>query len=191
MIAAFKAFLRAQRNLWRESLRHGAMRERWPGLQVTEPCSWTVDDFDSLEIGSPVMIGPFTEIVVAAKSRYSETAGRLRIGSRTVIGSSGNIRAAGGVISIGHDCLIAQQVSLIASNHTVRAGVIYHELPWDESKTGITIEDNVWIGCGVTVLPGCTIGRGAVVAAGSVVTRNVPASTIWAGTPAKQLRAVD
>jgi acetyltransferase-like isoleucine patch superfamily enzyme len=149
-----------------------------------------VDDLSGLDLRGRIQIGPYTEIVVSTRSPYSRVPGHLQIGDRTVIGSGSNLRAAGGAIRIGSDCLIAQQVSLIASGHTLRAGATYHELPWDDARTGITIEDNVWLGCGVVVLPGCTIGRGAVIGAGSVVTRNVPPNTICAGVPAKPLRLV-
>lgn len=190
-VKSLRALIGTQRRSWHHRLNSIAIQWRWPELRITHPCVWSVDNLDNLELQGRIHIGPFTEIVVESRSSYSRVAGRLRIGNRTVIGSSGNIRAGGGAISIGQDCLIAQQVSLIASGHTVRAGAIYHELRWDEAKTGVTIEDNVWIGCGVTVLPGCTIGRGAVIGAGSVVTKDVPAGTVWAGVPAKPLRKIE
>jgi acetyltransferase-like isoleucine patch superfamily enzyme len=52
----------------------------------------------------------------------------------------------------------------------------------------IIIEDWAWIGAGTIVLPGIHIGKGAIVGAGSVVTRSVPAFEIWAGNPAKKIR---
>ena len=54
----------------------------------------------------------------------------------------------------------------------------------------ITVGDNVWFGAGVQVLPGVTIGEGAVVAAGAVVTRDVPPRTLVAGVPAKVLKEI-
>lgn len=54
----------------------------------------------------------------------------------------------------------------------------------------ITIEDNVWLGASVTVLPGVTIGAGSVVAAGSVVTKNVPPMSVVAGVPARLIRTI-
>lgn len=58
----------------------------------------------------------------------------------------------------------------------------------EKRSPGITIEDDVWIGANVTLLKGLTIGTGAVVGAGSVVTRTVAPYTIVAGVPAKKLR---
>jgi acetyltransferase-like isoleucine patch superfamily enzyme len=100
------------------------------------------------------------------------------------------VRATGGLIQIGNHCLIGQGVSLIASNHQYKAGHIYWQLPWDETKTGVTVGNNVWVGCGVIILPGCVIGDNAIIGAGSVVTKCVPPATIWAGNPARQLRTI-
>ncbi|MNV87161.1 Galactoside O-acetyltransferase [compost metagenome] len=52
----------------------------------------------------------------------------------------------------------------------------------------VEIDDDVWIGCGVRVMPGIVIGKRAVVAAGSVVTRDVPPDTVVAGVPAKVIK---
>ena len=54
----------------------------------------------------------------------------------------------------------------------------------------ITVGDNVWIGANVTVLPGVTIGSNTVIAAGSVVTRDIPAGVVAAGNPCRVLRAI-
>ncbi|WP_438351679.1 DapH/DapD/GlmU-related protein [Paenibacillus sp. FA6] len=55
----------------------------------------------------------------------------------------------------------------------------------------IVISDNVWIGRGVLILPGVTIGHNAVIAAGSVVTRDIPANVLVGGTPAKVIREIN
>jgi acetyltransferase-like isoleucine patch superfamily enzyme len=150
---------------------------------------WLYDEIGSIQI-SQVLIGAFSEIVVLAKSPYSKVSGRLIIEDHVVIGSHANIRATGGEIFIGRNALIAQQVSLIASNHTISSKQPYGDLPWDESKTGIYIDENVWIGAGVTILPGCVIGKNSVIGAGSVVTKSVPADEIWTGIPARKLRGI-
>jgi maltose O-acetyltransferase len=61
---------------------------------------------------------------------------------------------------------------------------------WEVAKA-IIIEDNVWIGGGAILLPGVKIGRNAVVGAGAVVSRSVPANTVVAGNPAKVLRKIE
>jgi acetyltransferase-like isoleucine patch superfamily enzyme len=185
-----KSWLKEQRTIWRRCRRNAALQQRWPTLRMVEPVSWTCDDLKAIDLGQRVNIAPFTEIYVQARRAESKISGRLRIGDNTWIGASGNIRAAGGKIVIGKNCLIAQHVSLIASNHNVRAGEIYLAAGWEETRTGVTIGDNVWIGCGVTILPGCQIGDNVVIGANSVVTKNIPAGTIWAGNPARQLSVV-
>ena len=54
----------------------------------------------------------------------------------------------------------------------------------------VTIEDDVWIGCQSVILRGITVGRGAIVGAGSIVTKDVPAWTIVAGNPARVIREI-
>src|SRR4051794_2296939 len=90
-------------------------------------------------------------------------------------------------ITIGADCQIATRVQLLTATHPIdprprRAG-------W-ESARPITIADNVWLGGGVVVCPGVTIGEDTVVGAGAVVTRDLPAGVVAAGVPARVLRAI-
>jgi acetyltransferase-like isoleucine patch superfamily enzyme len=65
--------------------------------------------------------------------------------------------------------------------------VPYHEQLWTEK--GVTIGRDVWVGAGCVILPGVTIGDGAVLAAGSVVTKDVPAGAVVGGVPAKVIKA--
>ncbi|GAB4461186.1 MAG: hypothetical protein OHK0029_26110 [Armatimonadaceae bacterium] len=79
-------------------------------------------------------------------------------------------------------------------NYTLIMDGDFHDLQ-DINKPGkvepVIIEDNVWIASRVTILKGVHIGTGAVVAAGAVVTKNVPARTLVAGVPAKVIRSLD
>ena len=162
-----------------------------PGMQANHPMVWDYDDVTKIRIGNDVYIGAFTEIAVISRSPFSSVPGALEIGDRTQIGSGCNIRACGGKIEIGANCIIAQHVSIIAANHEIRAGAIYRDLPWDATRQGNRIGKNVWIGAGVTILPGCSIGDNAIVAAGSVVTKSVPADEIWGNIPARRIRAIE
>ncbi len=87
-------------------------------------------------------------------------------------------------ITIGDDVMIAHRVNLITSGHPVPPERRRHAI----TAAPITIEANVWIGAAATVVPGVTIGTGSVVAAGSVVTRDVPPATLVAGNPARVVR---
>jgi len=172
---------------WRTNYRIEAMHD---AVKFTHPISWLIDDPQVITLGKQVSIGPFCEIVVLASDPMSCVPGALQIGNESVIGAMCNIRAAGGAIRIGDNCLIGQNVSLIASNHQVQSGSIYWQLRYDETKTGVHIGNNCWIGAGTIILPGCKVGDNAVVAAGSVVTKNVPANEVWGNIPARKIRDV-
>lgn len=96
--------------------------------------------------------------------------------------------AGGGKIKIGDKCLISQQVSIIAANHSIAKDIFIYDQPWSEKKNYIIIEDDVWIGSGSQILPGVRVGNGAIVAAGSGVTKDVPNYAIVAGNPAKVIK---
>ena len=91
-----------------------------------------------------------------------------------------------GGITIGNDVFIGPKVNLITINHDPD--------PDNRSATygrPIVIEDKVWIGINSTILPGVRIGYGAIVGAGSVVTKDVPAMTIVAGNPARIIKKIE
>lgn len=107
----------------------------------------------------------------------------IEVGERTVIGAYSCI-AGPGNIKIGKCCLIASHVGIYANNHIFADPSRYI---WDQGVTrkGIVIEDDCWLGNGVTVLDGVTIGQGSIIGAGAVVTKNVPPYSIAVGVPAK------
>ena len=158
---------------------------RFPTLTIQRPSVWRYDTLRAIELGQGVVVGPFTEIIVYSRTANSRTIGRLACGDRVFIGGGSNIRAAGGSILIGANTMVGQHVSLVAANHTISPGKTYRELEWDQSKTGVTIGSNCWIGAHSVVLPGVSIGNNAVIGAGSVVTKDVPENEIWLGVPAR------
>ena len=88
-------------------------------------------------------------------------------------------------VRIGANCLLAPGVHLYTATHPLEADVRRTGL---ESGKPIVIGDDVWIGGRAVVLPGVTIGDGAVIAAGAVVTRDVPPFTVVGGNPARVLK---
>jgi galactoside O-acetyltransferase len=131
-------------------------------------------------IGAPVddsfsLIPPF----------YTTGGENIRIGRNVFINQNCTLYDLGG-IDIGDDVMIGPNVSLITSSHPIepsrrRDAVI---------AKPIVIGKNVWIAAGVTIIGGVTVGENAVVAAGSVVTKNVPADTLVAGNPARVIRSI-
>jgi acetyltransferase-like isoleucine patch superfamily enzyme len=139
-----------------------------------------------LKKGVSVGMGSILLATVEGSELPTDESG-LVVGERTAINEYSNIRACGGRIEIGNDCLIAQMVSIIGSNHGLKLGELMIKQPWSESPRSVYIGDDVWIGAGVTVLPGARIGNGVVIAAGAVVRGVVPDFEIWGGIPAKKI----
>jgi acetyltransferase-like isoleucine patch superfamily enzyme len=127
---------------------------------------------------------------VYPKAMHSSVRGGLVLGDGVMLSTGVNLRAAGGMIRIGEGTAISQHTVVIAANHKAVRGQPYFHTPWDESRVGVTVGSNVWVGANCVLLPGVTIGDGAVIAAGSVVTRDVPADEIWGGVPARRLKPV-
>lgn len=88
-------------------------------------------------------------------------------------------------VTIGDDVQIGPYVQLLTATHPLEPGPRRDK--W-ESAEPIVVSDNVWLGGGVIVCPGVTIGENTAVAAGSVVTRDLPAGVLAAGTPARVVR---
>lgn len=117
---------------------------------------------------------------------YTDHGRNIRIGDRVFINQNCTFYSLADIV-IGDDVLIGPNVSLIASAHPVAPS---QRRAYLVGKP-ITIGKGVWIAAGATVLGGVTIGENSVVAAGSVVTRDVPANTLAAGNPAKVIRSIE
>lgn len=91
-------------------------------------------------------------------------------------------------ISIGRNCLIAADCIMITRNHNYSVREIDIKKQGYSNKP-IVIKDNVWLGYRVVILPGITIGEGAIVAANSVVTKNIEPYAIYGGNPAKLIKS--
>ena len=139
--------------------------------------------FNSVELGTEVGIERDVTIWVAQEEG---AAPRLSIGDRAFIGQNTYL----GVfqpISIGAGSLIGAYSYLISANHNfARRDVPIRDQGF--SGAPIVIDEDVWLGTHVVVLPGVRIGRGAIIAAGSVVNRDVPPFQIWGGAPARFLK---
>jgi len=107
----------------------------------------------------------------------------VEIGEWTYLGPYTCI-AGPGHIKIGKSCLIASHVGIYANNHNFADPT---RLIGEQGVTrqGITIEDDCWLGTGVKVLDGVTIGRGSVIGAGAVVTKNISPYSVAVGVPAR------
>jgi virginiamycin A acetyltransferase len=139
--------------------------------------------------GSLIEIGPRTLIDAFVKIKATGGMGDLAIGADCAI-NSGTVIYTGNGITIGEAVLIAANCTLAPTNHAF-ADVTrrIRDQGFQPSRGGITIGDDVWLGANVVVLDGAVIGKGTIVAAGSVVRGTLEPYSIYAGTPARRVGA--
>lgn len=115
---------------------------------------------------------------------YSDFGKNITVGKGVFINSGCCFQDQGGV-TLGDNVLVGHQVVFATLNHDLqperRAGMV---------PAPIVVKDNVWIGAHATILAGVTIGENAVVAAGAVVTKDVPANSVVGGVPARVIRYI-
>tara|TARA_B110000114_G_C14843236_1_gene297553 strand:+ start:115 stop:597 length:483 start_codon:yes stop_codon:yes gene_type:complete len=121
-------------------------------------------------------IGQQTYFLMGLEIRKGEN---ISIGNNCVINKKVLLDGRGGNLIIGNNVDIAQETNIWTLEHDVHDD--YHK----DKGADVIIEDYVWIASRCTILPGVTIGRGAVVASNSVVTKDVPQMSIVGGVPAK------
>ena len=115
---------------------------------------------------------------------YSDYGKNIKLGTNVFINSGCCFQDQGG-IEIGDGCLIGHQVVIATLNHD-----------FDPAKRAemtakkVVLGKNVWVGSHATILPGVTVGDGSIIAAGAVVTKDVPERCIAAGVPARVIRTL-
>ena len=125
--------------------------------------------------------------VIESFACINNAVGDVIIGDHTRIGLHNTII---GPVTIGCHVNLAQGITVTALNHNFEDS----DKRIDEqgvSTTPVTIEDDIWIGANAVILPGVTIGNHSVVAAGAVVTKNVPPHSLVAGVPAKVIKKIE
>ena len=114
-----------------------------------------------------------------------EPAAELRIGAFTFLGRDVEIEVCSQVV-IGEHCLIGPGVYITDHNHDIHAPGPMAAAPCIAKP--VQIGDDVWVGAKAVILPGVTVGSGAVIAAGAVVTRSVAPRMVIAGIPARPIK---
>jgi acetyltransferase-like isoleucine patch superfamily enzyme len=125
--------------------------------------------------------------VVESYSCINNAVGDVIIGDHTRIGIHNTII---GPVTIGSHVNLAQGITVTALNHNF-SDTTKRIDEQGISTNPVTIEDDVWIGANAVILPGVTIGQHAVVAAGAVVTADVPANTVVGGVPARIIKKIN
>jgi acetyltransferase-like isoleucine patch superfamily enzyme len=162
-------------------IEHGYRIEAEHGLILEDNVAINALSENGIRIGRNVTIKSGAVIVCSGVVRNKGEG--LTIGNGSAVGTFNYLAAQGG-IEIGNDVIIGPGVMIFSEDHNFSNGrvVIKHQ---GEARSKVVIEDNCWIGAGVTILKGVRIGRGSVIAAGSVVKQDVAANSLMAGIPAR------
>lgn len=132
-----------------------------------------------------ITIGKHFQVNPDVKIFSSE--GKLIIGNDVFLNYNCFLSADRSRIMIGNDCLFANNVTVWCSNHGYEnSNLLIRE--HDRRMKGVSIGNDVWLGAHSVILPGVTIKDGSVVAAGAVVTRDVPSYSVVAGVPARVIK---
>lgn len=146
-----------------------------------------VSDLADLELstkGTSIIVEADSVIDSFVKFKPVGGQGSISIGKRCYI-NSGCVLYSGNGISIANDVLIAANCTLAPVNHAFRdRNRLIREQGFSESRGGIIVEDDVWIGANCILLDGAVLRRGCVVSAGSLVRGELPPYSICRGIPA-------
>ncbi len=116
---------------------------------------------------------------------YTNFGRHIRLGSNVFINHACSFLDLGG-ITIENEVMVGPRVNIISENHPMEIADRKTLVPG-----AVMIKRNVWIGAAATVMPGVTIGENAVVAAGAVVTKDVPENTVVGGVPARTIKKIE
>jgi acetyltransferase-like isoleucine patch superfamily enzyme len=164
---------------------HAYALKSGPGLILEDGVAINALSRDGTALGRNVTIG--RGAVLTCTGVLARLGVGIRIGDRSAIGAGCFVGGQGG-ISIGRDVIIGPGVRIFSENHN------YESLDrpiraQGETRLGVTIADDCWIGASVVIVDGVTIGTGCVIAAGAVVTKDVPPFAVAVGVPARVLRS--
>ena len=133
------------------------------------------------------LLGSLGDGTVIRPPAYDDYGSQVHIGARSFV-NMGLVALDVARITIGDDVQIGPNVQLLTPLHPVEP--VARRDKWEAARP-ITIADNVWLGGGVIVLPGVSIGENTVVGAGAVVTKDLPANVVAVGNPARVVRAIE
>ena len=148
---------------------------------IMQSISWQIWRLRLRSIGKGARVFSTVKIYAASKGT---------IGANVVVNDFVHVWGGGG-LSIGDNTLIASHVVITTTTHDIAAlskGKLYNH---SNIMDPVIIGSNVWIGSGAIILPGVTVGDNSVVAAGSIVTRDVPSCSLVVGIPARPVRRLD
>ena len=156
------------------------LRKGGKKISISQGCY--LRDLKNISLGSNITIGIHAQIYASGTGKESITIGdRVNLNSNVMINAD-----CEGTIEIGKNVLIGPNVVLRASNHQFKSKDLLIKEQGHQAGN-IKIYDDVWIGANVVILPNVEIKKGAVIAAGAVVTRDVESYSVVGGVPARQI----
>ena len=164
---------------WVSWLVNPFIHKRGPGARICRSVRLDVLPFRQFELGERSTVEDFCTL--------NNGVGDITVGSFSRVGIGSVVI---GPVSVGNQVIIAQHVVISGLNHTYESV----DLPIRQQPVvsqPVVIEDECWIGSNAVITAGVRIGKHAVVAAGSIVTKNVPAYTVVAGNPARIIKYYD
>lgn len=181
------ATLRPFRLRWKRGVEcEGRVHIRgWPLIDLVEGTSLTLEDGVMLNSRNE---GYHVNMHSPVKIMADRPGARIRIGAETRV--HGTCIHAYESITIGKGCLIAANTQIFdGSGHDLSFDNVEERTSTQGDAKPVEIQDYVWIGANVIVLPGVCIGRGSVIAAGSVVVSDIPPLSVAGGNPARVIRS--
>lgn len=164
---------------WVNILLNPFYHQRGKGVSIRRTVRMDVVPFNKLTIGDRTIVEDF--------STLNNGVGDISIGANTVIGLSNTII---GPVFIGNRVILAQNVVVSGLNHGYTdIDTAIRDQPVNTAP--IRIEEECWLGANVVVTAGVTIGKHSVIAAGSVVTKNIPPYSVAVGNPARIIKQYD
>lgn len=147
-------------------------------LNMTEPYTREYD-----RIASELFKGNIGRGSTVHAPFHCTEGSKVKIGCDSIIMYNVDMMSSGGII-IGDNVMIAAGTKIVTNNHD-----------YSDHRTLLTkpvvLKDNCWLGASCVILPGVTVGENSVVAAGAVVTGDVPPDTVVAGVPAKEIKKIN
>ncbi len=177
VIADFGSGIRKARKSKLEIQKRLYLGGRYIGEQSGNCAYMKLSENSTCRIQGRVKLGPGVRVIL-------EPGASISIGDNTYVTAASIIHCASS-ISIGSDCAIAWGTTILDTDFH---SIVYEDRKHNSISKPIVIEDKVWIGCNCTILKGVTIGSNSVIAANSLVNKDVPPNSLVAGNPAKVIK---
>lgn len=169
----------------RVTMQHGYQFAAGRNLILEEGVHINALSYEGIIVGDNVTIAKYS--ILSCTGVIANKGLGICIGNNSAIGAHSFLGGQGG-IKIGSDVIMGPHVKIFSENHNYNLPDIIIRRQ-GESRKGIRIGDNCWVGAGVTILDGVSISNGCIVAAGSVVTDSIPENSVVAGVPAKIIKS--